>query len=107
MKVYLASITHNNGVNLVAGGSREELRWKLAAYCRAQPLTDWVCAKVPSEEELLTMTDEEVIDTYFLDHPNEYIEEDSDEIKQPVAGGSGVGIDDDYRPKGIAIGAIH
>lgn len=83
MKIYLAAITHKNGLNLLAGGSKEELLWKLAGYCKAQPLTDWCGETVPSREEIDAMSDEQVVETYFTGHPSEFVDEDSDDIKAP------------------------
>ena len=84
MKVYLAALHHKNGVNLYAGADHAELLSKLASYCREQPLADWCGSVLPSKERLESMTDLEVVEAYFQDHPSEYVEEDSDEISEQV-----------------------
>lgn len=84
MKIYLATISHKHGTNMYAGGTKEELLHKLAGYCRDQPLTHWCGSAQVSEERLNAMTDLEVVEAYFQDHPSEYVEEDCDEISEQI-----------------------
>ncbi|MBY3231822.1 hypothetical protein [Rhizobium laguerreae] len=106
MKVYLAAITHKQGINLYAGATKAELLSQLASYVREQggPI-EWAGSYEPeSQDEIDAMSDEKVVELYFQDHPSEFIDEDSAEITSP---GSiphfAVGFDDSYRPQGTAI----
>lgn len=111
MKVYLACVTHKQGVNLYAGSSKEELLGKLADYCRSHGPDDWCGSVLPSQERINAMTDLEVVEAYFQDHPSEFVDEDSDEIADQiwyVSPGNPKpsrtpDFDDSYRPKGEAI----
>ena len=114
MKVYLAAVTHKHGRNLYAGADHAELISKLASYVRDQGgPQEWAGSYEPKDQaEIDAMTDEEVVECYFQDHPSEYVEEESDEIAEQmwyVTSGSGntptkaPDFDDSYRPSGTAI----
>ncbi|MBD9511582.1 hypothetical protein IB265_33030 [Ensifer sp. ENS10] len=118
MKVYLAAVTHKHGRNLYAGASKKELLDKLAAYVQLQGgPEEWIGSYKPkSQAEIDAMTDEEVVERYFQDHPTEFVEEDSDEITLPgprdfgtrklmmeQLAAANAPIDDSYRPQGTAI----
>lgn len=112
MKVYIAAITHKQGINLYAGATKEELLSQLAGYVREQggPV-EWAGSYEPaSQDEIDAMTDEKIVELYFEGHPSEFIDEDSAEISESVwivssAGGAPTKVawDDSYRPQGTAI----
>jgi hypothetical protein len=112
MKVYIAAITHKQGINLYAGASKEELLSQLAGYVREQGGPDeWAGSYEPdSQDEIDAMTDEKVVELYFEGHPSEFIDEDSSEISEsvwlvssPGGAASKAAWDDSYRPQGTAI----
>jgi hypothetical protein len=114
MKVYLAAVTHKHGRNLYAGADHAELISKLAGYVRDQGgPEEWPGSYKPENQaEIDAMTDLELVERYFEDHPSEYVEEESDEIAEQIwflTPGSGniptktPDFDDSYRPAGTAI----
>jgi hypothetical protein len=106
MKVYIAAITHKQGINLYAGATKAELLSQLAGYVREQggPV-EWAGSYEPaSQDEIDAMTDEKVVELYFEGHPSEFIDEDSSEITPPgPIPHFAVDFDDSYRPHGTAI----
>lgn len=109
LKVYLASISHPNGVNLYAGATKTELLANLAVYVRDQPADDWPGGKKPTVD----LSDEELVDLYFGEgQDKEFLDEDSAEISDQIwylTPGSGntptltPSLGDSGRPQGVAL----
>ena len=86
MKIYIASIHHKHGVNLYAGATEAELDKKVADYVRDQGGPEEWCGSYQPEDqaEIDAMTDCEAIESYFGDHPSEYVEYQDDEVDPKV-----------------------
>lgn len=76
LRVYIATVSHRHGVNTYAALSKDVLDSKLADYCR-DSWSEIVRSDIPDEPPE-DMTDDEIISTYFENHPSEYLDAGDD-----------------------------